>query len=128
MILSTNAKSSLSAITKSKRRRANALLVRWALITREGIPDLGYKHNSPEQERVPGIDCCKITQEKVLPEDEAVIALVKKMHPKTRELVYEKWRYRAEDKTLMHLFSFTEKQLESRINAIKDHIADSVLY
>jgi hypothetical protein len=128
MILSTSAKSSLSAITRSKRRRANALLVRWALITQDGIPDLGYKHNSPEQERVPGIDCCKITQEKVLPEDEAVIALVKKMRPKTRELVYEKWRYRAEDKALMRLFSFTEKQLESRINAIKDHIADSVLY
>jgi len=45
--------------TKSERRsRAQGYLRRWARNKRRGLPDLGHKHQSPEQERVRGVDCC----------------------------------------------------------------------
>lgn len=69
---------------KQKRDAADYFLKRWAMLVGLGLPPLGYPKQSPEQERVRGVDTREI---EISADDEAVIELVNKLDAYPKRIV-----------------------------------------
>ncbi len=122
--LSTTQYGSSSDITKNRLRRADVLLKRWAWIIRRGLPDLGYKHKSPEQALVPDSGNQELL---LLPEDGLTATTVSGMTLQLRTIARLHWQYKLTDKEIARRETLTRAKVRVRIKWIKEQVVNCVL-
>lgn len=127
-------KSTYENMRKEKRRRANGLMKRWAYFTLEGADDLGYPHQSPEQERVKGIDCMRVANEKKTPEDILTEGVIESLDKQRQELARLCWRKQCSYSEIAVKLQLKDKlnrvskyRARAQVKAILDMVADKVL-
>lgn len=128
-IYSTNAQEKSKRTKKERRNRASVLLKRWAYNRRRGLPNQKLPSQSPEQERVRGIDCC-VNVYLDTPEDERTNEGMLWM----RQLNYDNYFIATEHYYYGRELSVIAKGMDTVVdiykahNEIKDYIASYVLY
>lgn len=117
-----------------KRRRANGLMKRWAYFTLEGADDLGYPHQSPEQERVRGIDCMRVADEKKTPEDILTQTIIESLNKQKQDVCRLRWREQRSYAAIARQLQIKDKlgrvcryRAHTQVKAILDMVADKVL-
>lgn len=105
---------------KQKRAAADYFLKRWALLVRLGMPPLGYPKQSPEQERVKGIDTREI---EISPEDEAVIELVSKLDVYPKRIVKAYWMQQLPIRKIAMIEGLSPSGVQWRLDHVRWKVA-----
>lgn len=105
---------------KDKRGRAEYWLNRWAFLVRLDLPDLGYPHLSPEQEKIRGIDTRDIEMTEY---DEEVKAIVDSMGDKQRRMTRMRWVYRDPVAVIANKEGLSIDGVRWRLDAIREYVA-----
>lgn len=106
-------------LKKQKQDRAEFLIKRWAILTRLGLPDLGYPHQSPEQERVRGLDVRNVEMDKL---DEKVMCVMKNFSPKPRRIAKEYWLYGKSMQEIAWAEKLSKSGVKWRLDSVKDKV------
>ena len=93
---------------------------RWAYFTMDGADDLGYPHQSPEQERVRGIDCMRVVNEEKTPEDIITMGIIESLDKQKQELARLIWR-----KQMSYLETARKLQLKDKLGRVSKYRARS---
>lgn len=100
------------------------MLKRWAWIAKRGLPDLGYKHKSPEQALVPSSG----TQEMLLlPEDDLTAAIINGLSVQLKVIARLHWSNNLTDREIAKREKLSRAKVRTRIRWIKQQVVDSVL-
>lgn len=101
---------------------------RWAVYTLDGADDLGYPHQSPEQERIAGRSCMDITEQKKMPEDIQTKEVVESLSKDIQAIARLYWRVRlTQTEIASRQAGMTRQKVKTRIKFIKQEVADRVL-
>jgi DNA-directed RNA polymerase specialized sigma24 family protein len=90
------------------------------MLVRKGLPPLGYPKQSPEQERVRGIDTREVQTTWV---DELVFNTVNSLHPKVKRIVNQYWLYDHSMAQIAIKEGLSKSGVKWRIDAVKEKIA-----
>lgn len=107
-------------IKKQRRDRANDLLNRWGWLVRDGLPDLGYPHQSPEQERIRGIDTRNVEADQV---DEQVFKTVNELKTTARHVAFDYWARRHTYEQIARQERLSVSGVKWRLDAIREKVA-----
>ena len=101
---------------------------RWAFFTLDGADDLGYPHQSPEQERIAGRSCMDAVEEKKMPEDFATQQVVESLSLELQDLARLHWRVRLTQTEIVNRrTNMTRQKVRARITFIKELVSEKVL-
>lgn len=87
---------------------------------RKGLPPLGYPKQSPEQERIRGIDTRTLDMER---QDEIVYQTVNNLSDKPKRIAKEYWLYGKSMQEIAWSENLSKSGVKWRIDAVKDKVA-----
>lgn len=105
---------------KQKRDAADYLLKRWAMLVRKGLPPLGYPKQSPEQERIRGIDVRNVEMDEL---DRKVYETVNALSDKPKRIAKEYWLYGRSLQEIAWSEKLSKSGVKWRVDAVKEKIA-----
>lgn len=104
------------------------------MFTLDGADDLGYPHQSPEQERVHGRSCMRIENEDKMPEDIHVEMLIENMSRQMQAVAFLRWRVGASYQMIAMRAGLRDlsgrpsvAKARSRVDSIRQRVADKVI-
>ena len=90
------------------------------MLVRKGLPPLGYPKQSPEQERVRGVDVRDVEMDAL---DEKVYHTVNGLSNKPKRIAKEYWLYGLSMQEIAWAEKLSKSGVKWRIDAVKDKIA-----
>lgn len=103
-------------MTKDDKRLADYWLRRWAWLSRRGLPDVGYKHQSPEQSMVGDYS---VTSYEEMPEDAQVNKLIGTMNLTLKNITRLYYSQAIKPKQIAERENLTARQVRSRLDMIR---------
>ena len=111
-------------MTKDNLATAEHFISRWAWLSRKGLPDIGYKHKSPEQ---PPDVAEEYGDYEILPEDELTEQSIAAMSLQLKNIARLYWSRGMKPKEIGQRESISPRQVRLRIHKIRHTVALDVV-
>ncbi|PHS70680.1 MAG: hypothetical protein COB23_03130 [Methylophaga sp.] len=100
------------------------MIKRWIWLSRKGLPDIGYPHQSPEQSLAGDYSSNNYI---VLPEDEDTARVMSKIRPDIKEVARLLWGQGLKVSKIAKRLNMSRSKVRYRIEFIKQKVADQVI-
>ena len=109
---------------KARLHRADILIRRWAWLVKRGLPDIGYPHRSPEQALAGDY---AVSNYIVMPEDDLTAEIINTMDLPRKRIIRFYWSQGLKESEIARRENLTRAKVRTRINWIKEQVANGVL-